>query len=154
VQGLELSWQQQFTALPGALSGLGMVCSATVLSAHGDFGAGAVVRGNQVEGIYPKTGNLILNWRYRRFLVQGIANHIGEGLLTYSAVSPMLHEYDRSRTKIDGSIAYQLRPSLSVYINVDNITNAPQARYMGVRERVRRMLYGGSSISSGISGRF
>ena len=45
VQGWEVSYQQQFTFLPGVLKGLGLLVNYTVIQTHGDFGGREVVHG-------------------------------------------------------------------------------------------------------------
>lgn len=50
VQGWGLSYQQQYTFLPGPLKGLGAMINFTALEAHGDYGGRGTLRTREVEG--------------------------------------------------------------------------------------------------------
>ena len=48
----------------------------------------------------------------------------------------------------------QFRPALSFTIDVNNLTNAPQAAYRGIPDQMQFKLYGGTTITAGVNGRF
>ncbi len=154
VQGLELSYQQQFTFLPGFLQGLGATINFTALEARGNFGGRTTLRSRDVEGFVPRSGNASLFWRYHGFTSRLIVNHTGSFLNAYSAVSPALHRYWYSRTVVNAGIGYQWRPSVSFSIDVNNLTDAPQSAYRGIPEHMQFKLYGGTTITAGVNGRF
>ncbi len=154
VQGVELSYQQQFTFLPGLLKGLGATANFTALEAHGDFGGTDSLQTNEVAGFVPRMANLSLFWRYRGFSSRVIVNYTGDYITDYTKGSAGLNRYLYSRTVVNAGIGYQMNPSLTFSIDVNNIANAPQRAYRGIRDQMQFTLFGGTTITAGINGRF
>ena len=154
VQGWELSYQQQFVFLPGPLKGLGAAVNFTALEAHGDFGTGGALRSRDVEGFVPRSANASLYWRHRGFTSRVIVNHTGSFLNARSAVSPTLNRYWFARTVVHAGLGYQWKPAVTFSLDVNNLTDAPQSAYRGVPEHLQFKLYGGTTITAGVSGRY
>jgi iron complex outermembrane receptor protein len=153
-QGWEISYQQQFTFLPGVLKGLGLSANYTYLTTHGNFGAAGTVSTNQVPGFIPRNGNISLSWRYRGFSSRINMNYVGNHLNTFNAASPAFNLYRTERKLINAGIAYQLRPQVSLSIDVGNLTNEVQAFYRGYPDRMQNTIIPGTTITFGVSGRF
>jgi TonB-dependent receptor len=134
VQGWEISYQQQFTFLPGPLKGLGAVVNFTALEAHGDFGGSGPLQTRDVEGFVPRIANASLFWRHRGFTSRVIVNYTGEHISDYVEGSPGRNRYLFSRTVVNAGIGYQWRPAVTFSIDVNNLTNAPQAAYRGISD--------------------
>jgi len=81
-RGLEFSFQQQFTFLPGILSRLGLNANYTYLSTKGDYGGATVT--NQVAGFRPRTANLTLSYRGPKLRVSLQGNWVGTWLTSNS----------------------------------------------------------------------
>lgn len=154
VQGWELSYQQQFTFLPGFLKGLGATMNFTALETHGDFGGGGILQTRDVVGFVPRSANASVFWRHRGFTSRVIVNHTGEYITEYTAGSPGRSRYLFSRTVLNVGIGYQWRPAVTFSLDVNNLTDAPQSAYRGVPEHLQFKLYGGATITAGINGRF
>ena len=154
VQGWELSYQQQFTFLPGPLKGLGTVLNFTALETHGDFGGSGSRGTSEVEGFVPRIANASLFWRYRGFTSRVIVNYTGEHITDYMEGSPARNRYLFSRTVVNVGIGYQWRPAVTFSIDVNNLTNAPQAAYRGIPDQLQFKLFGGTTITAGVNGRF
>ncbi len=154
VQGVELSYQQQFTFLPGLLKGLGTTANFSALEAHGDFGGTSSLGTNEVAGFVPRMANLSLFWRYRGFSSRVIVNYTGDYITAYADGTPARNRYLFSRTVVNAGIGYKLRPSVTLSVDVNNITNAPQSAYRGIRDQMQFTLFGGTTITAGINGRF
>ena len=154
VQGWEFSYQQQFTFLPGPLKGLAGAANYTVLDTHGDFGGRDTLRSGEVAGFIPKTGNASLSWRYRRFNTRVLYNFTSDYTSSYSRANLALNLYRRARSVINTSFGYQVRPSVSLTLDIDNITNEPQVFYRGYRDRVQSHVVNGITMNFGVSGRF
>ena len=154
VQGWEFNYQQQFTFLPGILKGLSGLANFTVIETHGNFGGEANLTTGQVAGFIPRSGNVSLTWRYRGFSTRVLANYAGAYLQTYSAGAAGRNLYRLSRTVINVGLAYQVRPWLSLTVDISNIFNEPQAHYRGVPDQMQSTSYPGVTISAGVSGRF
>jgi len=65
IQGWELSYQQQFTFLPGLLRGLSLVANFTALDSHGNFGINDIRKSGEIPDFRPRTGNLSLSWSWK-----------------------------------------------------------------------------------------
>lgn len=154
VQGWELSYQQQLTFLPGLLKGLGFSANYTRLVTHGDFGGTSQLSTDQVAGFIPQTANLSLSWRYRRFSTRVLVNYTGDYITTYTAATIGRNLYKFKRTTTNLGFAYEVRPSVSLTLDVSNLTNEPQAQYRGIRDQMERTVIDGTTITFGIGGRF
>ncbi len=154
VQGWELNYQQQFTFLPGWLKGFGLTANLTALEAHGDYGGRGRREGRDVEGFVPRLGNASVFWRHRGFTSRVIVNYTGESITDFTEGSPARSRYRAARTVINASLGYQWRPAVSFSLDVNNLTDAPQSAYRGIPDRMQFKLYGGTTITAGVNGRF
>lgn len=154
VQGWELSYQQQFTFLPGWLKGLGTALNFTALETHGNFGGTSNVQTRDVIGFVPRSANASLFWRQRAFTSRVIVNYTSGYITEYTAGSPARNRYLFPRTVINAGIGYQLKPSVALSIDVTNLTNSPQTAYRGNRDQMQFTLFGGTTLTAGINGRF
>ena len=154
VQGWEISYQQQFTFLPGPLKGLSGQINYTLLDTHGNFGGRTNLTSGQVAGFVPRTGNASLAWRHRSFGARVLVNYTGDYLQTYSATAAWRNLYRFKRTIVNLGLSYQIRPALSLTCDVANLFNQPQALYLGSKDRMQSTIINGTTITAGLSGRF
>ncbi|MGH7946761.1 MAG: TonB-dependent receptor domain-containing protein [Opitutaceae bacterium] len=154
VQGWEFNYQQQFTFLPGLLKGLGLSVNYTVLDTHGNFGANVTRGTGQVAGFIPRTANVSLSWRYRGFGARIVANKTSDYVRQFSAASLGANLYARARTVVNAGVAYQLRPSLGVSLDVANVFNEPQIWYRGHPDQMANFIVPGPTVTFGVNGRF
>lgn len=154
VQGWELSYQQQFTFLPGLLKGLGLNANYTLINAHGDFGGKARLSGNEVPNFVPRTGNVSVSWRYGRFTTLVLYNYTGHYITNYSAASIGRNLYRAKRSIVNLGVTYRLRPSLSLACDVSNVFNEPQAFYRGIPDQMQSTILTGTTITFGVRGQF
>ncbi len=154
VQGWEFSYQQQFTFLPGLLRGLSGSMNYTIIDTHGDFGGTAYRRTGEVAGFIPKAGNVSLSWRYRGFSTRVLYNFTGEHITNYSSTSPALNLYRYDRKTVSLGMAYQLRPAVSLTLDIANLFNEPQRLYVGNPDRMQNTIINFVTITAGVSGRF
>ncbi len=154
VQGWEFSYQQQFTFLPGFLKGLGASANYTMLDTHGDFGGTDTLRSGEVAGFIPDSGNASLFWRYRDFSTRVLYNYTSDYTSSYTRTNLALNLFRRARSVINTSFAYQVRPAVSLTLDIDNITNEPQVFYRGFQNRIQSYVRNGVTMNFGVSGRF
>ena len=83
-----------------------------------------------------------------------IVNYTGGYITDYAEGTPARNRYLFSRTVVNAGIGYQLRPALTFSIDVNNLTDAPQKAYRGIRDQMQFALFGGTTITAGINGRF
>ena len=155
VQGWELAYQQQFTFLPGLLKTLGVSANTTILETHGDFGSTTATRKTgEVPGFVPRTANLSLSWRYRKFGTRLNVNRTGEYINAFTAAGSGRNQYTLQRTVVNVGAAYQFRPAMSFSVDVGNIFNEAQVFYRGVSDNISEYRIPGVSVTIGVSGRF
>ena len=154
VDGWELSYRQQFTFLPGIFKGLSGAANYTVIDTKGNFGTTAELKTGQVPGFITKAGNVSLSWRYQSFSTRILYNYTGNYISSYNSTSPGANLYRYSFKTTNLGLAYQLRPAVSLTVDVANIFNAPQRLYQGVPGRAQDIMYNYVTVTLGVSGRF
>ncbi len=154
VQGWELSYNQQFSFLPGWLKGLGGGANFTILDTHGDFGSTVERKKGEVPGFIPFTANANLNWRHRGVSARIIWSRTGEYISAFTASGSGRNQYIRQRTIMNCGVAYQIRPSLSLSLDVSNLFNTPQVFYRGISDQMSEYRIPGTTVTAGVSGRF
>jgi len=154
VRGWELSYQQQFTFLPGWLRGLGGGANFTFLDTRGNFGGTDERKSGEVPGFVPFTGNANLHWRHGGFSARVVWNRTGEYLNAFTAAGSGRNQYTNRRTIVNAGAAYQLRPAVTLSLDVGNIFNAPQSFYRGIADQISEVRIPGVTVTAGVSGRF
>ncbi|WP_174278880.1 TonB-dependent receptor, partial [Sphingomonas bacterium] len=131
IKGVELGYQQQFTFLPGFLSGFGANANFTLSdseSSNADlFGKQLPVPDNSkyqynVIGFYqkgPAQARIAYNWRSRRFNQIQYVNGSGDGLAVYS--KPVGY--------LDASASYDIIPNATIFVQGENLTRSNDEQY-------------------------
>lgn len=129
IKGVELGYQQQFTFLPGFLSGFGVNANYTFSDSSSSnkdlFGNTTPVPDNSKHqfnliGFYQKgsfQGRVAYNWRSKRFVGFQAA---GEDNLAV---------WSRPQGYLDASVSYDITPKLTVYAQGTNLTNEFDQQY-------------------------
>jgi TonB-dependent receptor len=154
VQGWEFSYSQQFTFLPGLLRGLGFSGNYTLLDTHGNFGAGVYRKTGEIVGFIPRAANASVTWKHRGFSTRVLFNFTGEHIRSRSTTGPALNEYVANRRTTNVGFAYQLRPEVSLTLDINNIFNEPFRVYMGKADRMSTTTINFVTLTFGVSGRF
>lgn len=157
IRGLEIAYQQQFTSLPGALRGLGAYANYTWLDTIGDYGSlGATLRGSEVPGFIPRSGNVGLSYSYRGWMLRAQLNYSSRALGQTLNPNPALRSYDFSKRRLEFNCSYTVRPSLTIFVDVINALNESlgDKPYIYIPERKRGADLFNAQIKAGISGRF
>ncbi len=132
VFGIELNAQANLTFLPGILKGLSILANYTYTHSNAD----AQFRKNlRLPGQADHTANGSLSFSHKRFTIQGNVNY-------NSAYTVLLGSDDDTdvvrnpRVQVDANSSYRITEKISVYVEAQNLTQAPQLDYFGVRERM------------------
>jgi outer membrane receptor protein involved in Fe transport len=141
VSGLELAYSQNFTGLPGALSGLFAQANLTLARSRADV---AFRPGERLP--FPDqadvTANVSLGWENEAVSVRLSANHTGERLYTLSE-SPGLPTaaafnggsawfpdvYRAPYTQFDINLRWNATKAIQVYLDATNVTEEREVRY-------------------------
>ena len=128
--GIELNYQQQFTFLPGALDGFGFQGNLTLIDGSFDTAERSDIR-------FPGTSNRIANASlyYEKFGLSARVSyqHRTRWLDTLGGLGlgGGSDEYRAGYDNVDVAIRYALTPNVSVFADLNNLTDAVYWAYQG-----------------------
>jgi TonB-dependent receptor len=125
VRGIELSYQQQFSFLPGPLKGLGAFANFTKLQTEGNYGG--TVTTKQLADFAPRTANAGINYTYRGLDVRVLANWLDK-FYTYTEVDTDV--YYKARLILDVKVQYSISPRLDLFLDINNIQDTPSRGFI------------------------
>lgn len=143
VKGIEISYSQQFTFLPGFWSGLGAYANLTKLRAEGNYGAGAAIAlapTSKIAGFNPTNGNVGISYIRNRASVRLQLNYRGRYLSTFSANESRLI-YQRPRPMVSLKVNYRISKHFDAYMDLANVTDTPDGSTEFGGGRVGTMTY-------------
>ena len=168
VQGVEFSYNQAFTSLPGLLSGFGITANATFIDSELEYPGREgdelplLRQPNTVFNLIPYYQKYGLEMRaaitYRSaFLVRPRnleAGYVEEAVEAGFTIADF-DRYEGARTAVDITAAYTF-PSrkFKILAQARNITNAPEQEYQGITDRYDRHQLFGASYFLGFSVNF
>jgi len=127
VRGLEVSYSQQFTFLPGVFKGLGAFVNATWMDAAGNYGAGgaiALAPNPRVAGFNPFIGNVGVSYIQSRVNLRATFNYRHKYLTGFNA-NESRASYAAARPTLDLKTLYNINRRMSVYLDVVNVLMEP-----------------------------
>ncbi|MDB5460834.1 MAG: TonB-dependent receptor [Caulobacteraceae bacterium] len=145
-RGIEAAYHQQFTFLPGPLNGLGVEANATLVDSHMvEYTAAQSLSGQAQSG--PLPGTSATTWNLAGFYeAHGLetriaAQYVGHSLFGLGG-DRSLDTIQDDRLTLDFTSSYKVNPTLTVYFNAKNLTNAPLRYYEGSSNRpIQREFY-------------
>lgn len=144
--GFEVSWMQQFTFLPSFLSGFGIYANYTYTKTDVDL---TYSDRDVLPGQAGDVGNFGLSYERDNLTARLSLNYTSEVLVQVESDE----EFDRwndERVQLDFSGSYQFYPGFEFYLDLANLTNAPQRVYYHVTSRPRENQYYSWSLRSGV----
>lgn len=156
VKGLELSYSQQFTFLPGFWSGLGAFANLTRMQAEGNYGNGnqlgtgtaALIPTSKIAGFNPRVANLGVSYIKNKASVRFQYNMRGRYLATFN-VNESRQVYLTARNTLDIKTVYHFSRRFDVYLDVVNALHEAdrKAEFNGGRPQTigymtRQILFG------------
>ena len=120
IQGIEASYQQQFSFLPGFWKGFGAFANFTYLETEGDFGSVTTVR--RLGNLAPRSGNGGINFRYRGLDLRFLGNWTAQ---KYKGTTSGIDVYNEERLMLDVKAQYTINRRYDVFLDVTNITDEP-----------------------------
>ena len=149
--GVELSWQQQFTFLPGILSGFGIFANYTYTRSS-DIDLGPGVERDDIDVLpfqMEHVGNLALNYERGGLNARIAANFSGQFIEEVGSSSD-LDEWRDGFTQWDFSASQRFMKKFDVFFEWNNIFNQGLYNYIGVTTRSRSYEINGSTINLGL----
>ena len=127
VRGIEVSYSQQWTFLPGIWKGLGGFANATWMDAAGNYGAGgaiALAPNPRVAGFNPFIGNIGISYIQSRVNLRASFNYRHKYLTSFNA-NESRAGYAAARPTLDLKTLYNINRRISVYVDVVNVLKEP-----------------------------
>ncbi len=152
IDGLEFSYLQQLSFLPGALRGLTLLVNYTHLRATGDYGQDSGGAGGLV-GFVPDTANVRVSYNYRRFAPYLQWSYTGRTLDVFN-VLPQLQSHRLERRIVNAGFSIRLPRQLEFFFDVANLFDEPQRTAHFVSGTRMSTIYNGPFVSFGVNGRF
>ncbi|MBL9212089.1 MAG: TonB-dependent receptor [Opitutaceae bacterium] len=152
VDGIEVSYLQQLTFLPGALRGLSVLFNYTHLRATGDYGQASGGTSGLV-GFVPDTANVRLGYKYRWFAPYVQWSYVGRSLGNFAA-EPQLQSHRLERRVVNAGFSLRLPRNLEFFLDVANLFDEPQRTTHFVSSDRLSTYYNGAFVSFGLNGRF
>lgn len=155
VEGLELSYSQQFSRFGGWLRGFGAFANMTWLRTEGNYGTpGARIGGGQLPLFTPRTGNVGISYIAHGLTVRVKMNYSADRLNSFQT-DPSRRVYDKGSTPIDVNLAYAIHRRLTLYADIINVFNTgTNHTYVYIKDRmIRNDLYT-TVVKFGVSGSF
>lgn len=149
IQGIEASYQQQFSFLPGVWRGLGAYANFTYLEAEGDFGTTATT--SKLGNLAPRSGNAGLNFRYRGLDARVLANWTAE---KYKSTVAPIEVYAEERLAFDVKLQYAVNRRYSLFLDCANITDEAPRTDVALNGLKFFRTNQGVSFAAGVRGQF
>jgi len=154
ILGLELAYEQQFTFLPGALSGLGLGANVTLVDSELDIPDGD---GGFRTTRFAQQSNLLFGVQlfYQRGPVEASVayHHTGRALIS-AAREEFEDQYNDDFRRLDAKLQFRLNRNAAIFLEAQNLTDEPTRQYQGGRrdwviqeERYGRTIWAGASLS-------
>lgn len=150
-RGIELNYQQQFTSLPGFLSGFGFNANYSYVDAQADIRDG-------VRSILPSTSKNVYNASlfYDKYglNITLAASFIGKNIFGLGD-SAATDTWTQDRLNVDLGASYEITKNFTCYLNVKNLTDTPLIFTEGpAGNRIIQHEFYGMTVQTGIRFRY
>lgn len=149
VKGFELSYQQFFDFLPGALKGLGLQANFTYVDSKAPSPATeGPVHDVSLEGLSKYNYNIIGIYERGKISARVAYNWRSQFLVTTSGNgSGNLPVFEKPFGQMDASITFNVTPHFALTLNGVNLLNTMTSTYYGIKTRPRDAIVNDRQIS-------
>ncbi len=155
IVGVELSWQQQFSQLPGWMSGLGIYANYTYTDAT-SIDLGDQTSRTDIEALPEQVGdvgNVALTYEKNSIVSRLALNYTGEWIDEVGGDASE-DEWRDDSTTVDFSFTWMFENGLDLFFQVNNLTDEEKYVYNGVPTRSRQYSITGTTYSVGAAWTF
>lgn len=125
IRGIEAAYQQQFTFLPGWLSGLGVELNATVVESTLRLPDGR-------KSTFPSQSDLLfggqLFYQKNGFEASIAYHHTGKSLIAVGG-EDYQDQYNDDLRRLDAKASFAVLPNLNLFFEAQNLTDEPTRQY-------------------------
>ncbi|UIJ44674.1 TonB-dependent receptor [Sphingomonas cannabina] len=129
LKGVELNLQQQFTFLPGLLSGFGVLANYTYVDSDIKYRAGAALVTATLLNLSKNSINGTLYYEKGGFQARGSVNYRDQYLTGVPAAFNQDVAGTRGATYVDASASYDITENLTISVDALNLTNQADVQY-------------------------
>lgn len=155
IRGIEFNYQQQFTFLPGWMSGFGVAANYTWTDAEMTLPFAGPGRGTTaaLPNQSDTTVNLSVFYETSRFNARLAWTDRSDFLQEFNYADPRLDIYWEGRSQLDFTADFDVTETVNVYLEAKNLTDSEGVRYAGdrsrptERERFGRLYFVGARLS-------
>ena len=151
--GVELSWMQQFTFLPGFASGFGIYANYTYTHSSTEIKRMDVDENirdiKTLPGQLGNVGNVGLNYEKYGFNAR-LSLYYAQGYLYDVMETEELDRYYDDYAQLDFTCNYAFNKHLELFVNCNNLTNAVTKEYFQITDRPRVNQFVGTSFIGGV----
>jgi TonB-dependent receptor len=153
--GFEMNWQQEFSFLPGFLSGFGVYANYTHTWSDAELirEAGVPAREGYLPGQAGDVANVSLGYEKYGFSAR-LSGTYRDKFITAIGQDEDRDEWLDKHMQLDFSATYNILPWMQAYVDVINITNEPSYEYLGVARRPIVVEYYSWWMKGGLKFRF
>jgi iron complex outermembrane receptor protein len=139
VRGIELSYSQSFTFLPGALRGFGVFANYTYLQTEGTFDTKPPVKVHDLANFIPRTANAGISYAYGRYDAKIQWNYTDWWIESVSLSDPLHRNKIRGdKWQLDASGKFKVTRNISLFADFTNLTSNFGKKFRGYVDPVRR----------------
>jgi len=137
IRGIEFNYQQQFTFLPGFMSGFGVAANYTWTDAEMTLPFAVPGRGDRapLPNQSDTTVNLSLSYETSRFNARLAWTDRSDFLQTFNFGDPRLDIFWEGRSQLDLTADFDVTKKVNVFLEAKNLTDSEGVRYAGDRSR-------------------
>jgi len=144
--GVEVSWMQQFTFLPGFWNGFGVYANYTLTESNVDL---KYSERDILPGQAGNVGNFGFSYEKYDISSRLTLNYTSELLVELGEDGMEFDRWEDDKLILDFSGTYEFLPGYEFFLQVSNITNEPNKVYYHVPKYPRENEYHGRSIRAG-----
>jgi TonB-dependent receptor len=149
ITGLEVTYQQQYTFLPGALSGLGVALSGSMVDSEIDIGF------REENPTFPGQSDFIFSGQlfYEKapFEARLALQHSEGYFIEFGGEDAFADEFEDQRTTLDAKVTYRVLPNTLVFLEAKNVTGTNRQQFQGSPGHLLKDEEFGPSYSIGAS---
>jgi TonB-dependent receptor len=127
IYGVEFAWQQQFTGLPGLLSGLGLNANLTLVDSKLNVPG-------RPDSDFPEQSNMLFGAQlfYQKGPVEASVGYHQTGhALIGIAQDPIEDQYNDDIARLDAKLGFDINEHFRVFVQGQNLTDEPTRQYQG-----------------------
>jgi TonB-dependent receptor len=149
IRGVEISYQQQYSFLPGFWRGFGSYANFTYQQTQGDYGTTTFQ--SRLGGFTPRSGNAGISYVRHGLQARLLANWRDRYYRSGAGATSL---YQESRLLLDLKLQYTIRRSYDLFLDVSNLTDEATSTQVLERDLKYFRTNQGVAFNAGVKARF